>query len=110
MHCDFFQFPRQEHCPGCLQSLQERSLGGTGVIYSVTTVRVRPPLGLPQPYAVAYVDLDDVPLRVFGLIDPDQCESVCIGDRVVLKVLPLGLNQQQQSCLRPCFHRLTNQE
>ncbi len=53
--CDRYHFPLQERCMECLGETQAADLGRRGEIYSVTTVRTRPPLGLPRPYSVAYV-------------------------------------------------------
>ena len=105
-HCpacgrDFFPLPR--YCPQCLGPVQERSLGGDGVIHSYTVVRARPPLGLPHPYAVGFIDLADSGLRVFGLLNPDDIERLAMGRRVGLKTGPLGVDNQGEPCTRPFF-------
>jgi len=79
------------------------SLGNSGQIYSFTTVRVKPPLGLPRPYSVAYIDLSDVPLRVFGLLSPSQEGRFEIGQGVELQLDQLGQNNLGDNCLRPFF-------
>jgi len=104
--CDRYHFPLQERCTECLGVIQTADLGRRGEIYSVTTVRTRPPLGLPRPYSVAYVDLADVPLRVFSLMDPAEAGQYQIGQAVELNVAPLGLNNDKQICLRPYFSSL----
>ncbi len=101
--CDKFFFPVPEHCCHCLGNITLTGLGSNGRIYSCTVVRTKPPLGLPRPYAVAYVDLDAVPLRVFALLDPEQVDSLGIGTRVHLAVGQLGIDQAGQPCLRPFF-------
>ncbi len=106
--CDDHSFPRAEHCHHCHGDTRSVSLGDDGVIYSFTVVRTRPPLELPQPYTVAYVDLNDVPLRVFCLLDPEQVGAAAIGDAVRLYAGPLGVNAQGQACIRPFFRLLTS--
>ncbi|MCB2227088.1 MAG: OB-fold domain-containing protein [Desulfarculaceae bacterium] len=96
-------FPRPRYCPSCLGPLEERSLGGDGVIHSFTVVRVRPPLGLPHPYAVGFVDLTESGLRVFGLLDPGRIEDLAMGSRVELRTAPLGLDNRGEPCARPFF-------
>ncbi len=105
-HCpvcgrDFF--PRPRYCPQCLRPAEECSLGGDGVIYSYTVVRARPPLGLPHPYAVGFIDLAGSGLRVFGLLDPSQIEGLAMGRRVGLAAVPLGRDNRGEPCARPFF-------
>jgi uncharacterized OB-fold protein len=90
-------------CPECLKDIDECEIGSGGVIYSFTVVRTKPPLGLPEPYGVAYVDLDESALRVFGLLDPQALDQFTIGKRVRLEVGKIGLNLQGEPCLRPYF-------
>jgi uncharacterized OB-fold protein len=104
--CDDYSFPKAEHCYHCHADTRKISLGTDGVIYSFTVVRTKPPLGLPQPYAVAYIDLENVPLRVFCLLDPEQIGNTVIGAKVRLSVGPLGTNNAGQDCLRPFFQLL----
>ena len=109
--CDNYSFPKAEHCYHCHSETRKCGLGTDGVIYSFTVIRTKPPLGLPQPYAVAYIDLEDVPLRVFCLLDPEQIEDAVIGAKVRMAVGPLGVNNAGQDCLRPFFQLLpTNTE
>jgi uncharacterized OB-fold protein len=106
--CDDYSFPKAEHCYHCHADTRKISLGSDGIIYSFTLVRTKPPLGLPQPYAVAYIDLKDAPLRVFCLLDPEQTDDAVIGAKVRLSVGPLGINNAGQNCLRPFFQLLPN--
>jgi len=96
-------FPRPPICPACLGEIEEAGLGSQGVLYSYTVVRVKPPFGLPQPYAVAYVDLAASGLRVFSLLDPDAIEQFTIGQQLKLAVGPLGHDGDGSPCLRPYF-------
>lgn len=100
--CGRRYFPRRDRCPICGSDLAARSLGGRGTLYSFTVVRVRPPLGLPAPYAVGYVDLEDGP-RVFGLLDPDAVDDFEIGMPLELRVAALGVDVRGKPCLRPYF-------
>lgn len=74
-------------------------LGGTGTLHAFTTIHVRPPFGLPQPYSVGYVDLDEVPLRVFALLGG----ALRKGARMRLFARPTGVGGDGQPCLRPVF-------
>ncbi|MCB2188256.1 MAG: OB-fold domain-containing protein [Deltaproteobacteria bacterium] len=96
-------FPRPQYCPGCLAPPEVRELSGEGTIYSYTVVRIRPPFGLPQPYAVGYVDLAGTELRIYGMFDPADTEDLAIGRRVRLSVGPLGADLRGAPCLRPFF-------
>ena len=107
VHCDAAFFPKPRYCPHCLETPESRAIGNTGVIHSFTVVRTKPPLGLPQPYGVGYVDLDKgmdgSGLRVFCLFDPDFVDELKIGEKVTLQVSPLGHNGRGEACLRPFF-------
>lgn len=105
--CDRYHFPIKESCMECLGAVETADLGKRGVVHSVTTIRTRPPLGLPRPYSVAYIDLADVSLRVFSLMDPAEAGQYQIGQEVELNVAPLGLNNDKQVCLRPYFRSIS---
>ena len=54
--------------------MADRELSGRGRVYASTVVRIPTPVGIAAPYAYGYVDLDDTPVRVFGLFtgaDPE---------------------------------------
>ncbi len=101
--CEAYHFPAPEVCSGCLGEVELVSLGGKGTLYSITTIRTKPPLGLPKPYRVGYVDLQQVPLRIFALLDPVEEHNLVIGQTVQLEVARLGLNSENTPCLRPYF-------
>lgn len=105
--CDAYFFPRSDSCSHCYGDIGRISLGAEGTIYSFTIVRARPPLGLPRPYGVAYIDLEAVPFRVFCLLDPAQIDAAAIGASVHLAVGPLGVDNEGKPCLRPFFRLLT---
>lgn len=101
--CPGIFFPRPKYCPRCLEPAEACELSGEGFIYSFTAVRARAPLGLPQPYAVGYIDLKESGLRIFGLFDPGDVDRLAIGRRVILKVGLLGVDNRGEPCLRPYF-------
>ncbi len=101
--CDRHSFPREPHCSRCLGEVEEATLGGRGTVYSLTVVRTKPPLGLPQPYSVGFIDLADCGLRIFCLLDPDRIADTRIGSPVRLTIRPLGHDGEGRACLRPCF-------
>lgn len=101
--CERKFFPRPPYCPQCLRPSQERILSGDGVIYSYTIVRTKPPFGLPQPYAVGFVDLTASGLRVFGLLDPGCIDSLEMGATVALAVGQVGHDVKGEPGLRPFF-------
>jgi len=101
--CDRSYFPRSKYCRHCLGEVRETDIGRTGSLYSYTVVRTKPPWGLPSPYSVVYVDLNESKLRVFGLFDPLAIDQLQIGLEVELCVKPLGQNSQGELCLRPYF-------
>lgn len=101
--CGCYLFPRPKYCPQCLASPEPSELKGDGAIYSCTVVRTKPPFGLPQPYAVGFIDLPDSGLRIFGLLDPACIGQLAMGAPVRLTVGPLGHDGKGNSCLRPYF-------
>ncbi|UCF93555.1 MAG: OB-fold domain-containing protein [Desulfobacterales bacterium] len=101
--CRQHYFPRPRHCRRCLDPVEGASLGSEGKLYSFTVIRTRPPLGLPQPYGVGYVDLEECGLRIFGLLDPGAVDRLRIGLPVRLAVAPLGHDARGERCLRPYF-------
>ena len=105
--CNRHYFPKPRYCRVCLGPVQETSLGSGGTIYSFTVVRRKPPLGLPEPYSVGYVDLEGSGLRVFSLLDPGAITQLRIGLKVHLAVKSLGHDIHGRSCLRPYFTPMT---
>jgi uncharacterized OB-fold protein len=101
--CRHFYFPRPHYCPHCLGTVEETALNSEGTIHSFTVVRTKPPLGLPQPYSVGYVDLAESGLRIFCLLDPMAIDRLRIGLPVRLAVSPLGHDGRGTPCLRPYF-------
>ena len=106
-HCNRHYFPRPKYCRVCLGSVEESVLGSEGTLYSFTVVRRKPPLGLPEPYGVGYIDLADNDLRIFCLLDPAAVEQLRIGLPMRLAVGPLGHDGKGSPRLRPYFTPLT---
>lgn len=101
--CASVCFPWTARCRHCHAALTRVSLGSRGRVYSATLIRTKPPLGLPRPYGVAYIDLEHVALRVFMLVDAHGEQPLSIGQRVALDVAPLGVDANGDRCLRPFF-------
>ncbi len=101
--CGNKYFPKPAVCPHCLEPVQDAELSPFGTLHSFTVVRVKPPYGLPQPYAVGYVDLEGDNLRVFGLLDAGMIPNLAIGQRVVLDIAPIGVDSAGKECLRYYF-------
>lgn len=106
--CEATYFPWAPACRHCEGALTRVSLGSRGTIHSATLVRTKPPLGLPRPYGVAYVDLDAAPVRVFMLADAAHGQPPRIGAKVALAVAELGVDAGGQRCLRPIFRTITD--
>lgn len=70
-------FPRPQ-CPYCMSDATEwRASAGTGSVYSFSVTR----RGVPIPYAIAYVRLDDGVTMLTNIVDCDL-DAIRIGDRV----------------------------
>ena len=101
--CNRKFFPLPFICPYCLHELQEVLLSKQGTLHSFVVVRVKPPFGLPLPYALGYVDLKDDGLRVISLIDPQAVDNLEIGMNLTLRVTELGDDGKGNPCLRYMF-------
>ncbi len=101
--CGAQHFPARMHCPDDMAETETMSLGSSGTLYSATVIRTKPPFGLPAPYAVGYVDLDDHPLRIFMLLDPGHAEDFRIGMPLSLTSGALGVGLGGEPCIRPYF-------
>lgn len=108
--CDRQYFPKPIYCPYCLGSLKTSFIGSTGKIHAFTVVRTKPPLGLPKPYAIGYVDMEESGLRIFCLFDPWQIEHLAVGIEVNLVVDVLGNDGRGMPRLRPYFTPVKKQD
>jgi uncharacterized OB-fold protein len=102
--CGQYSFPPQWRSFCCQDETQPVAQEGRGKIYSYTRVHAAPPFGLPQPYAVGYIDLEESGMRVFGLFAPETIDRLEIGACVQLQVRPLGTTADGEPCLRPVFY------
>jgi uncharacterized protein len=78
-------WPPRTACPYChAESLEWVDLPEEGRIYAFSAVLVGAPLGMEAdvPFAVGLVDLEGVPLRLFGRIEGRPWEALRVGDRV----------------------------
>lgn len=94
-------FPPRQFAGPDLAPTEQVLLAGDGRVNCLTRVRVRPPYGLPPGYAIGFVDLDAAPLRLFGLFDDGT--ALAPGNRVTLRLRPLGVDNDGTPCLRPVF-------
>jgi len=101
--CNQKFFPKPMVCPHCLGELWDIGLSAEGKIYTYSILRIKPPYGLPQPYAVGWVDLENDGLRIFSLLDPERISDLDFGKRVTLRVGAIGVNNEGQTCLRYYF-------
>ncbi len=81
--CDSLYIPPKYLCAECAQeSLEEYPVGGLGVIYSFTTIRVSPEKFKDHvPYDLAIVELSEG-IRVTVRLKRRQGESLAIGNPV----------------------------
>jgi uncharacterized protein len=114
VHCERVFFPKPGYCPRCLEVPETREVGNRGHIHSFTVVRTKAPLGLPQPYAVGYVDLGEdmfgAGLRIFCLFDPESTDRLRIGAKVRLQAAPLGHDGRGAPRLRPFFKPIDGEQ
>ncbi|NPT61540.1 hypothetical protein GNZ13_45190 [Paraburkholderia sp. 5N] len=84
--CGALSFPRRTVCVHCGpgHEIEVTVIEGGGTVYASTVVRVPSPVGLKAPYAYGYVDLNDVPLRVFGLFAQADAGGLTPGTPVRL--------------------------
>lgn len=85
-NCGAYSFPKRNVCARCGpgSQVEQVMVSGQGRVYASTVVRVPSPVGLKPPYAYGYVDMDDVPLRVFALFSRRDVEGISPGEPVRL--------------------------
>ncbi len=80
-----FLWPPRTACPRChTEELEWVDLPPSGTIYAFSAVLAGAPLGMEAdvPFAVGLVDLDGVPLRLFGRIEGRPWSELAIGQGV----------------------------
>ena len=83
--CEKLHWPPRVACPQChSEDVEWVDLPTGGTIYAFSAMLVGAPTGMEQdlPFAVGLVDLDGIPLRIFGRIDGKPWNELAIGDRV----------------------------
>ncbi len=84
-------WPPRTVCPTCHTSdLEWVDLPGSGTLYAFSAVLAGAPFGMEQdvPFAVGLVDLEGVPLRLFGRIVGRPWDELSVGDRVAVESYP----------------------
>ncbi|HTT72577.1 MAG TPA: OB-fold domain-containing protein [Thermoplasmata archaeon] len=90
---DGWMWPPRVVCPTChTDRLEWADLPEGGRIYAFSAVLAGAPLGMESevPFAVGLVDLDGVPLRLFGRIEGRPWTALAIGARVRLEPYAVG--------------------
>lgn len=88
-------FPRAI-CPMCGSARTEfRPGSGKGTIYTWTVMR-----RAPEPYAVAYVELEEGPRMLTNIVDCDL-NGLAIGQAVELVWVPTAEGAPPMPCFRP---------
>ncbi|MCI4342784.1 MAG: OB-fold domain-containing protein [Thermoplasmata archaeon] len=86
-------WPPRTACPGChTEDVDWVDLPERGRIYAFSAVLGGAPLGMESdvPFAVGLVDLDGVPLRLFGRIEGRAWTELRIGQSVRLESFDIG--------------------
>lgn len=85
-------WPPRWVCPQCHRDdLEWVELPREGRLYAFSAVLAGAPLGMEAdvPFVVGLVDLDGVPLRLFGRIEGKSWDHCAIGDRVQVEIFDL---------------------
>ncbi len=79
--CQHYQWYPRAVCVRCGGTPEWHAVGNRGRIYTFTVIRQygAPPFASELPYAVAMVDLDDVPVRLFGAITDADIDAIAVG-------------------------------
>ncbi len=86
-------WPPRTACPRCHQEgLEWFDLPETGRLYAFSAVLAGAPLGLEAdvPFAVGMVDMDGVPLRLFGRIEGVRWKELHVGQAVAVESYDIG--------------------
>ncbi|MGI0071043.1 MAG: Zn-ribbon domain-containing OB-fold protein [Thermoplasmata archaeon] len=90
---DRLLWPPRTACPSCHgEALEWVDLPDGGRIYAFSAVLGGAPLGMEAdvPFAVGLVDLDGVPLRLFGRIDGKPWSALHVGGPVRVEPYDIG--------------------
>ena len=84
--CGEYHYYPRALCPHCFSGKTEWTKAkGQGTIYSVSVLR----RGVPEPYALAYVTLDEGVSMLTNIVDCDF-DAIKIGQRVKVVFKPTG--------------------
>ena len=83
--CRRIYLEKSERCGHCGGELEERQSSGRGVVYSFSSVHMGA-RGMPTPYLLALVELEEGGRILARLADDDETEP-CIGDQVAFSGL-----------------------
>lgn len=86
-------WPPRTACPKCHgEDLAWVDLPETGRLYAFSAVLAGAPLGMEDqvPFAVGLVDLDGVPLRIFGRIEGRSWNELVVGQTVRVEPFDIG--------------------
>lgn len=86
-------WPPRTACPQChREELEWVDLPEGGRLYAFSAVLAGAPLGMEGdvPFAVGLVDLDGVPLRLFGRVEGRSWNTLRIGERVRVESYDVG--------------------
>lgn len=90
---DLLHWPPRTACPRChAEELEWTDLPDHGHLYAFSAVLVGAPLGMEEdlPFAVGLVDLDGVPLRLFGRIEGKPWGELRVGEPVRVEPYEVG--------------------
>jgi uncharacterized OB-fold protein len=82
--CGHEQWYPRAVCTKCAATPEWKEVSGRGRIYTFTIIRQyhAKPYGAELPYAIAMVDLDDSPVRMFGTVTGVDVDTVRVGQPV----------------------------
>ncbi len=86
-------WPPRTACPKCHRTeLEWVDLPESGRLYAFSAVLAGAPLGMEDqiPFAVGLVDLDGVPLRLFGRVEGRAWNELAVGERVRVEPYDVG--------------------
>jgi len=95
-HCardDLLHWPPRTACPKChSEELEWVDLPESGHLYAFSAVLAGAPMGMEAdvPFSVGLVDLDGVPLRLFGRIEGRPWNALQIGAAVRVETYDVG--------------------
>jgi len=90
---DLLLWPPRTACPKChSEELAWVDLPSTGRLYAFSAVLAGAPLGMEGevPFSVGLVDLEGVPLRLFGRVEGKPWNALAVGEVVHVEAYEVG--------------------